>query len=100
MYKPAWDSTVFKVLIFSRFVKKKDEINMAAINNGSVILNGMWKDLLLMQQEDQMVKQRLGKIIRYHRKIMMYSNLCIKGTLMIFSIVNVGQMVWCSCPGL
>ena len=38
-----------------------------------------------MQQEDQMVKQRLGKIIRYHRKIMMYSNLCIKGTLMILA---------------
>ena len=53
-----------------------------------------------MQQEDQIVKQILGKIIRYHRKIIMYSNLWIKGTLMIFSIVNVGQMVWCSCPGL
>ena len=55
------------------------------------------KRLLLMQQEDQIVKQILGKIIRYHRKIIMYSNLWIKGTLMIFSIVNVGQMVWCSC---
>ena len=87
-------------MILSRFVKNKDEINMTAIKSGNVILNGMWKDFLLMQQEDQMVKQRLGKIIRYHRKIMMYSNLWIKGTLMIFSIVNVGQMVWCSCPGL
>ena len=51
------------------------------------------KRLLLMQQEDQIVKQILGKIIRYHRKIIMYSNLWIKGTLMIFSIVNVGQIV-------
>ena len=43
------------------------------------------KRLLLMQQEDQIVKQILGKIIRYHRKIIMYSNLWIKGTLMILA---------------
>ena len=47
----------------------------------------------VMQQEDQMVKQRLGKIIRNHMKIIMYSNRWMKGTLMIFSIVKVGQIV-------
>lgn len=73
-------------------MKYKDEINIVAIKNGSVMLNGMRKDFLVMQQEDQIVKQRLGKIIRYHKKIIMYSNLWIKGTLIILASLMLAKL--------
>jgi len=44
------------------------------MKKGNVNLNGIWNDRFMDWQEDQIVTQRLGKMMRNQTKIMMYSN--------------------------